>query len=55
MPFALFQTNCLSYQVFSLARSLKVVCPYFAGAEVLNGTFNGTPPEDCGSRTVTVL
>jgi len=32
-----------------------VVCPYFAGTEVLNGSFNGTTPDDCEGRTVTVL
>ena len=32
-----------------------MVCPYFAGTDVLNGLFNGTTPEDCGGETVTVL
>ena len=31
-----------------------MVCPYFAGTEVLNGSFNGTAPEDCGGGTATV-
>ena len=35
-------------------QSSEVVFPYFAGTEVLNGTFNGTIPEDCGGETVTV-
>ena len=29
-----------------------MLCPYFAGTEVLNGSFNGTTPEDCGGRTI---
>ena len=45
----------ITKHIFSLQNSpgkaSKVVCPYSAGTEVLNGSLNGTAPEDCGGRT----
>ena len=45
----------MSFLQNSPGGALKVLCPYFAGTEVLNGSFNGTTLEDCGGRTVTGL
>ena len=45
----------ITKHIFSLwnspGKASKVVCPYSAGTEVLNGSLNGTAPEDCGGRT----
>ena len=41
--------------LFFIDGALNVVCPYFAGTEVLNGSFNGTTPEKCGGGTVTAF
>jgi len=34
---------------------LIIVYPYLAGVDVLNGSFNGTAPENCEGGTVTEI